>query len=197
MITGLVRTLLACACLGSALMSGCATSPQASFYTLEALVPPAAATTQGRPPRLAVAGVTLPELVDRPQLVVRGDGSRVFVLEMHRWAEPLKSAIPRILAENLARLLGVEQVAAYPQNAALAAEDRLFVDFQSIETRDDSVLLDAFWSIRSTADTPARSGRAVLQEPVSARGHDAQAAAFSRALAAVSREIAKTISKGP
>src|ERR1039457_941357 len=196
MITGYCRTVLLVACLGGTLLSGCGRSPHASFYTLEAVVPQEAAAARRSMPTLAVSAVTLPEMVDRPQLVVRADGTRVFVLEMHRWVEPLKNAIPRLLAENLCRVLGVEQVAAYPQNSVYEAENRLFVDFQRFEANDDSVTIDAFWTIRSATDKPARSGRSVLHEPVSGLGHEAQVAAYSRALATLSREIAQAFVAG-
>ena len=43
-------------------------------------------------PSVWVAPVTLPEAVDRPQLVVRVTPNRVAILDGHRWAEPLAGA---------------------------------------------------------------------------------------------------------
>ncbi len=94
------------------LLAGCGSSPTANFYTLSAGAAPAPPTATTY--RIAVGPVTVPEVVDRPQIVVRVGANRVTIAELHRWAEPLKSEIPRVIAENLAQLLGTKQVSAYP-----------------------------------------------------------------------------------
>ena len=66
---------------------------------------------------IAVGPITLPEVVDRPQIVLRAGPNEVTFVELHRWAGPLKSEIPRIIADNLAAELNVKRVAAYPQSA--------------------------------------------------------------------------------
>ena len=60
-----------------------------------------------RPARrsIAVTSVAVPDLVDRPQIVVRMGPNQVGIGEQARWAEPLKSAIARVVAANLATAL--------------------------------------------------------------------------------------------
>ncbi|MRR05982.1 MAG: membrane integrity-associated transporter subunit PqiC, partial [Deltaproteobacteria bacterium] len=139
--------------------------------------------------------VTLPALVDQPQLVVRTSVNQVDILEMHRWAEPLKSGIARIIAADLIVLLPQARVSSYPQNAGLDADYRVQVDIQRLEmTVGEGVALDALWSVRRTGEGVPKTGRSMVSEPARAGGYDALVAAQSRALAAVSRDLARALS---
>lgn len=176
-----------------AVMSGCSRSPRVNFYILEPTAKAAAAVPAQNAPTVAVAPITLPEMVDRPQMVVRVDGSRVDILEMHRWAEPLKSGIPRLIAENLSRLLGSAQVSTYSQNAASEADYRIFVDIPRFESTADSVTIDALWTIRRPAQGSQKTGRSQVHEPRGGEGYEGLVWAYNRALAAVSNDIARAI----
>jgi len=181
------------ACLAIAL-AGCSRSPRVTFYTLEpaAQVESAAAVTPV--PAVAVGPVTLPEVVDRPQLVLRVAAHRVEILETHRWAEPLKSEIPRLIAENLGRLLGTSRVSSYLQHAGIDADYRVLVDIQRFESSPgEAVTVEAVWSLRRVAGGAPKTGRTLVREPVDAVGYDPLVAAYGRALLAVSRDLASAI----
>ena len=180
-------------CWVIAVVAGCSRSPRANFYILEPTAKAEVAVPAHNAPTVAVAPITLPEMVDRPQLVVRVDGSRVDILEMHRWVEPLKSVIPRLLAENLSRLLGSAQVSTYSQNVAIEADYRIFVDIQRFESTADSVTVDALWIIRRSTQGSQKSGRSQVHEPRGGEGYEALVSSYSRALAAVSNDIARAI----
>ncbi len=174
--------------------SGCSRSPRVTFYTLEpgAEVGTAAAATAA--PVVAVGPVTLPEVVDRPQFVVRVAANRVDILETHRWAEPLKSEIPRLIAENLSRLLGSSRVSSYLQHAAADADYRVLVDIQRFESAPgEAVTVEAVWSLRRVAGGAQKTGRTLVREKVEASGYDPLVAAYGRALLAVSSDLAKAI----
>lgn len=175
-------------------MTGCSSSPRVTFYTLEPagqVEPPVAATAV---PSVTVGPVTLPEVVDRPQLVVRVAANRVEIFESQRWAEPLKSEIPRLIAENLGRLLGSDRVSSYLQHAGVNADYRVLVDFQRFESSPgEAVTIEAVWSLRRGAEGTPNTGRSLVREPVAAGGFDPLVAAYSRALLAVSRDLAAAI----
>src|ERR1035437_3617495 len=109
-------------------LAGCTRSPRVSFYTLGSATGTKTVNTAKGAPSVSVANITLPDLVDRPQLVERVTGNRVEILETHRWAEPLKNGISRLLAENLASQLGSDLVTVYPQNSATDPDYRVVVD---------------------------------------------------------------------
>lgn len=179
-------------CLAVALLAGCSSSPKVTFYTLNV-----AATNEASAPALnsvAIGSITLPDLLDRPQLVVRTSANRVEILETHRWAESLKSEIPRIIASDLGILLKPARVSTYPQNAGLEADYRVLLDIQRFEmTAGEGVSLEALWSVRRSNGGVPKTGRTVVSEPASAVGYDALVAAQSRALAVVSRDLAQAL----
>ena len=115
-------------------LAGCGGSPPIHYYTLsaEASLDSRLPGKNGR--QITIGPVTLPDMVERPQLVLRTSANKVSLVEDHQWAEPLKSDIPRVIAENLARLLGTRQVSVYPQSAGDQAEYRVLVDVQQFES---------------------------------------------------------------
>jgi len=184
---------IAAVCLITA-MAGCSRSPRVNFYTLEpaAQVETVASATTG--PTVSVGPVTLPELVDRPQLVLRVAPNRVEILETHRWAEPLKSELPHLIAENLGRLLGSSRVSSYLQHAGAGADYRVLVDIQRFEsTAGGTVIVEAVWSLRRAGGGAPKTGRSLLREPVGAAGIDPLVAAYGRALLALSSDLARAI----
>lgn len=189
----MIKTLL----LGGLLLlfAGCVKSPQTQFYTLIPTVPPATSGLHAsNSPTVAIAAVTLPELVDRPQLVIPDGDTRVAMLETRRWAEPLKTAIPRVLAENLSRSIGSGRVAFTRQHAAVEATYRVFVDIQRFEATERDVLINALWTIRRPGGTEPLVGESRLREPVAGTGYDQLVAAYSRALGRLAQEMAAVLS---
>lgn len=170
-------------------MSGCASSPRSQFYTLTPAAHrsknPAAVTI----PSVAIVSVTIPELVDRPQLVVRSNDAKVELLETHRWAEPLKDALSLTIAENISRLLASDKVSSYPQVVSLSADYKVYVDVRLFEFAGDHVELDALWAIRRADDRPAGNGRSRKRETVTGSGYDVVVTAFSRGVAGICHDI--------
>ncbi|HET7158024.1 MAG TPA: ABC-type transport auxiliary lipoprotein family protein, partial [Burkholderiales bacterium] len=87
-------------------LAGCGTSPPERFYTLASEpAPTLSANTLANAVSIIVGPVSVPELVDRPQFVVRSGANRVEIAEQSRWAAPLKHEIPRVIADHLARFI--------------------------------------------------------------------------------------------
>lgn len=177
-------------------LAGCGSSPKESYYTLSSTT-----TMNGSTPEdgkfaysVAIGPITLPEVVDRPEIVLRVGPNEVTYAELHRWADPLRNEIPRVIADNLAGYLNIRQVAAYPQSAGDNAEYRVLVDIQRFDSKlGGSVMIDALWSIKRQSDGATRTGRSTAKESSSSGTYEAVVAGHSRALATVSREIAEAI----
>jgi uncharacterized lipoprotein YmbA len=187
------RVLMALVALAASVtLAGCK-SPNSSFYTLS---PDASLEHTGAPlPCAVVVGpVTIPELVDRPQLVTRVSDNEVALNEFARWGEPLKSGIARTIAADLGQLLGNARVSVAGQAALVQETCRVRVDIVRFDSMPgDAATIDAQWVVRVPGKPLPLSGRSVVREPVGAGGDDALVAAHSRALAAVSRDIAAAI----
>jgi uncharacterized protein len=175
--------------------AACSRSPRVTFYTLAPGAKAEAAASDRAVPKVSVGPVTLPEVVDRPQLVVRVAANRVDILETHRWAEPLKSEIPRLIAQNLGRLLGSNRVSSYQQHAGADADYRVLVDIIRFESAPgETVTVEAIWTIRRVAGGAPKTGHSLVREKVAGVGYDPLVAAYSRAVVGVSGDLARAIS---
>jgi hypothetical protein len=170
-------------------LSACGTTGgKERFFTLNAPEPPAAADGA---PSVAVVSVTVPDLVDRPQVVVRAGPNQVGMSEQARWAEPLRGAIARVVTANLAVAMNGKVA---PQRGA-DPDYRVTLDLQRFEsTLGDGVLIDAVWSVTPKSGE-RRVGRTVAREKARGPDYDGLAAAHSAALAMLSKEIAAAIAK--
>jgi uncharacterized lipoprotein YmbA len=181
-------------CASAALLTGCK-SPPTSFYTLSAdsSLERSGNTLQGA---VVVGPVTIPDLVDRPQIVTRVSGNEVALNEFARWGEPLRSGVATAIAGDLGRLLGSERVSMSSQTVAGTESWRVRVDIVQFDSMPgEAVAVDALWTVHVAGRTTLLTGRSTVREPVSGAGYDALVAAHSRALATVSRDIAAAIRK--
>jgi len=169
-----------------------------SFYTLSAPAPgvsASASTAATSNVSIFVGPVSVPESVDRSQMVLRTGANEVEVSEKYRWAEPLKSAVPRVIAETLTRELGTQRVLTSRSAAALAVDYRVAIEVQRFDSSlTEGATIDALWTITPSAAKggSVRTGRTRVTEPAS--GDPATlAAAHSRALDRVGRDIAAAL----
>ena len=171
------------------LFAGCATSPASKFYTVSP-VQVVEQSSGSHPVAIAIDPVTVPELVDRSQIVTRLDANRVSIDEFARWAEPLKKQIPGVLAEDLGRFIPGAIVSTYPQRVDDNAY-RISIDVQVFDSSTNgTVMLAVIWSVRSPKGGENVSGRSVVHESAGGPGYDALVKAHSRALASVASDIA-------
>ena len=186
-----IVTTLICAA-----MAGCASAPKENYYILSSSAPIERAQIVASMPatRIVVGPVTIPEIVDRPQIVTRVAPNQVAILEQQRWAESLKTEIPRVVAENLAALLGTPRVSTYAQSGASDADYRVTLEVQRFESKlNEAVTIEALWAIRRNAGEKPKTGHSVVREPVASPGYDGLVTAHSRALASISHDIAEAI----
>ena len=170
-------------------LAACGTSPQIRYFTL-ASEPVASSAAPAL--SIAVGPVTVPELVDRPHFVMRSGASSVDIVETARWAAPLKSEIPRVIADHLARLLDARAWSS-AQRASSQPDYRVLIDIQRFEmSPQEGAVIQALWTVRPYGGAAPVSGRSFVTESAGA-GYEAYADAHSRALAALSRDIAAAI----
>ena len=149
-------------------------------------------------PGIVISAVTVPELVDRPQIVTRDGANRVNVAEQQLWAESLKNGIGRVLAVRLARTLAdagrPARVAAYPQTSIANPDVRVTIDVQRFDAMPGGdAVIDVLWSVRRTSDDSIRSGRTVATRPITALTYDDTVRAWSEALDVLNKDIAAVV----
>ena len=186
--------LIVTSCALTVLAAGCA-SPPSHFYTLSRTATPAA-TPAVTPSNLSVivGPVSIPAIVDLPQMVVSTGPNEVTIDEYNRWASPLQNNISRVVAENLVVLLATPRVSLFQQSLNADADFHVAIEVQSFESAPgEAATLNAVWIVRRAKDRNAETGRTTVREPVAAKGYDALAAAHSRALGRMSQDIADAV----
>jgi len=186
-------------------VAGCA-SPREHLYSLEPESGDVRAATSSRLvtdrshanpapttlPVVAVGPLTLPDIVDRPQLVVRDSDYAVSVLEQERWAAPLKETLPRLLATQLSAQLPERRFLAASSPALGSANARLAVEITRFDLlRTGGARVSAHWNYR-LADTSI-DGDSEGDAAATGRGYEALVDAARRACAALTDDIAAQI----
>jgi uncharacterized lipoprotein YmbA len=173
-----------------ALLAGCGSTPKESFYTLSSAPPVEARSAMS----VHVSLTALPEAVDRTPMVIRTGANQVDIDDFHRWAEPLKYSIPRVVAANLSRELGGARVSS-GRGAATGADHRVAIEVTRFESSfAEGATLEAAWTVTGKTGTP-KTGRTLARVPAASADHSGVAAAHSRALEQLAREIAAAISR--
>lgn len=189
--------------LGVFLMAGggCAGSRSSRFYTLIPLSAPgelSGTVSAERRIAVTVGPVTIPDYLDRPQILTRSGPGELKLAEFERWAGSLEEDISRVLAENLSALLPRDKATVFRWGgdaSPFPAEYRVSVDVMQFEgSIGESVTLAARWSVRREEDRKLLSARqSNVREPVDGEDYDALVGAMSRALGTLSREITAAI----
>jgi uncharacterized lipoprotein YmbA len=177
------------------LSAACASGPE-HFYALSAGPQQALASGAVGAPSVVVEPAGLPDLVDRPQLVVKGAGNTITILEQQRWAEPLRSGIPRVVAENLTKLLGTNKISTR-DDVIRSPDCRVIIDVRRLDSQPEvEVAFEALWTV-ACGDSPKKTGQSSVRERLASKDIDALVAAHGRALDAMSRDIAHAVRETP
>ncbi|HOF04282.1 MAG TPA: PqiC family protein [Syntrophales bacterium] len=178
-------------CVVAVLTAGCGASLAPQLYSLNPVAKPAGPAMNIS---VTVGPVSVPDAVDRPQLVLNIAPNQLRVDEFNRWSAPLKGDIARVVAENLAVLLGSPYVAVFPRTVSLSPAYRVTIDVVRFESvPGEAVRMNALWAVRATADGTVRQGGATLQEPLRGAAPADLVAAHSRMLGVLSGDIAAAI----
>jgi uncharacterized lipoprotein YmbA len=94
-------------------LTACGTSPPTSYYTLDPVYSGPTADNLGAV-RIGVGPFVFPELLDRPQIVIRGDRNQVVLSEFARWADDLEQRFQAVVARDLVVAIGTDHVYEHP-----------------------------------------------------------------------------------
>ena len=180
-----------------ALLAGCGGSASvARLYLLSPVSSPAAPAA--KEVAVVVAGVQLPQYLDRPQIVTRSGDNRLELAESDQWGGSLRQDLTRVLAENLSRLLGSERVVAAPHNLQSAGAFRVEVEVLAFERGPDGrVRLAARWGLARGSDAVPLAATQTAEffgAPLAATdGYDAVVASMNQVYGQFARAIAQAI----
>jgi uncharacterized lipoprotein YmbA len=192
-VTGLSLSIVA---VGGCVNLGEGTKQSTRFYVLNASSSPGVQKQLDEGKECLAIGlgpVNIPEYLNRPQIVTRVGLNELKAAEFHRWAEPLRENVARVLGVNLSSLLCIKPLSLFPWKAATSIDYRIEVEVIRMDGNiGGDVELIARWSIYD------RDRRAVLlsketsySETAGSKAYEALVSAQSRALAGLSRDIAE------
>jgi uncharacterized lipoprotein YmbA len=182
------------------MLFGCRGSiPKTEFYTLNSISNApmdAQPISAGQPLSIGVGPVTIPEVLDRPQIVIRTSPNKLQIDEFHRWAGRLEKDFARVLAENISLMLATEQVGIYPWDASFKPRYQVILDVQRFEGRfnQKDVFLEVFWKvIDPQKKITLLAKKSAIKESLTAMNYETLVATKSRVVAELSNLIIKEI----
>lgn len=181
---------------------GCGTSQPSHFYLLRALSPASvSALSETKPSSLSfgLGPVTLPQYLDRPQIVTKASAHEVDLAEFHKWAEPLNENVSHVLAENLSALLSTDRIQQYPWKSSTPVDYQITVDVLQFDgTMGGEAVLVARWSLLGDDEkTVFTTKKTHLTHNPTSQNYEALVEAMSENLEDLSREIAEAIKALP
>jgi hypothetical protein len=182
-------------------MTACSAAPEIRYYTLSADPgPPKTATTttrvHGAP--YEIDAIAIPDLQDRPEIVMRSGANTVEVLDDDRWAAPLADQLQRVLAADLASRLGADAIIDPGLPSAPHTSRRITVSILEFDPGRDESVIEASWVISD--DTRSAPGGGAIKtyrarHAASTNRSDVTefVAAMSGLLTLVAEDIASTL----
>ena len=186
-VVGLLLALTLC-------LSACAgKSTSSKFYVLSAMPQSALSAAEGT--TIGVLPVAMPDYLDRPQIVTRASENEIKIDEFSRWAEPLKESFTRALVQNLSSLLDTVKVVKTTGSAGFPMALQVGVEVLQFDgTLGGDVVLIVKWGLFGEGGKKFVMGkRSTFKEPTGSATYEALVVAESRAVAALSREVAEAI----
>lgn len=130
-------------------LTACASAPE-YLYSIEADSAMSIRPLNNELPNVLVAPVFLPELIDRPQLVIRNGEYNIEINEQQRWATPLKESIPRVISAELGQRLDGQNFIAASPSIITKLSARLLIEISSLDMSRQEVTLVAHWAYHPT-----------------------------------------------
>lgn len=177
-------------------LAGCGvTSPVSRFYVLSPIsetVTEHEVITESSLISISIGSVSLPKYLKKQQIVTRNGSNELQLAEFDRWAGKIEEDIGRVVAENLAYLLATDRVLSYSAIDGAETDYTIEMDISRFEgSLGGNVELIARWAIFDKRGNMTKSVTATrIIEPVQGSTYADLIAAQSRALGALSRELA-------
>ena len=173
--------------------AGCAAAlPPPTLYVLQTVTGAASAGGQGKPLAVALGPVTVPDYLDRTDIVRRASDNRLAINDTERWAETLRAGVLRVLGADLSDRLGPRGWVGTGSSRSGPSDFEVPVDIDGFEQdAGGRVVLIASWEVRASRDDrqPVRR-RTRYERTVSGPTTDEQVRALSATLGDLATDIA-------
>jgi len=174
-------------------LSGCASSPDTRFFTLDEVGPAAAVPASSRAViPLQLDRIAIPAELDRPQIVRRTGADQLDIAGTDRWAGPLDDILNRVLREDLAARLPPGSLIVAGE-ASPQAVRHVTVDIDRFEgDLAGHVVLAVRWAVAS-GDLSGQRRTDRIELDATSPDLPNVVAAMSRAVSVLSDHIAQSV----
>jgi uncharacterized lipoprotein YmbA len=149
------------------ILAACAT-PQARFYHLTPVDNACIACDAKAyaPATISIGPVTIPDRIDRSQIVTLAADSEVDIAQFDRWAGSINDEIVRTMTINISKLLPVMNVVPYDMEKWVSPDYQIRVDILGLDiTPGKAVLLTVNYSVTDKTRKTLLLKSASITEP--------------------------------
>jgi uncharacterized lipoprotein YmbA len=191
----IIRIVYVTILVGTMMLTACGRTPPSKFYTLQPVQQPSMGRSLPADVGLAVGPVEIPAEIDRAEIVTRDAGNEVSFSQYHRWAAPLRQSIASVIAQNIGTLLGTERVTPFTRENIFRPTHRMVININRYDSQlSKEFLIDATWSVKDLKGNKLLLvQKSIIRESLATAAYEELVAAQSKALAALSAEMAKAI----
>ncbi|VAW62897.1 Methionyl-tRNA formyltransferase [hydrothermal vent metagenome] len=175
------------------LLSACGTSPKTNFYILNIDRDLSQQKSEGV--SIGVWKVTLPNLIDRPEIITRTGSHTINLADFHRWAGGLKSNISFLLANELSYHLKTGHVDISPWSSYRNFDFQIKVHVRKFtgELGGLSEFEGAYIILNGKGDKKVLEKTFSFSEKVNSKKYTDIALAMSKLVSSLSREISNSV----
>lgn len=178
--------------------AGCGFSQPSRFYRLSptSIEDIQALSLSNQNGIISVGPITIPVVLNRPQIATLSGSNTVIISEYDRWAGSLNDNLVRILTDNLAALMPSQTVVPYELGRRLDSAYQLVIDIQQFDgILGKNITLKAGWIIiDNDTKKPILVKKSLINMDVQGNSYNDFVAVMSNALGKLSLEIAQTFS---
>ncbi len=144
LFTPLVATLV------SSLLSACTMTPVTTkFYSLSPT--PVTQQLQGPNASVGIGPISFPDMLKRPQVIIRSSENTVELSESHHWAGSLEQNFEKVLIEGIANTLANTRIRPFPWDTRQRPQYQIILTIYQFDGHPKkSVALRASWTLVST-----------------------------------------------
>lgn len=186
----------------TAMLAGCfGTSPPSRFYTLAPVENRSTSLTSRLDAIVIVGPITIPDYLDRKQIVTRSGRNRIVLAEFDRWGGSLDGEITRVLVAGLADRLVSRRIAVFPWRSAPLVDVRTAYRIPVSVARFDGtpgekVILNAAWEVFVKSDEQEEflfTTESTVTEEIKGKSYEALVAAMGKAVERLGKEMADSV----
>lgn len=180
-----------------AALTGCGSSTPLRYHALSGT--PTAPVAQGHVAALVeVLPITIPERINRDEVVMTGPDGRLDVRSGERWAAPLGDEFRQLVDDALWTRVRAADVFAAPVPASTSGlpQYRLALKLERLEARPGALAVaEASWTVRRLPQGQPAICRAGFTEPLGSTDTDAAVVALSRASTRLAGAVAASLER--